>query len=334
MLTTDHDTNTTLNAALAYAARGWYVIPLRPGGKRPAFPDHTAATCTGRDLRCRTAGVHIGWEQRATINPDRITRAWSIRPAFGIGIACGPSRLVVLDLDVPKPGASPLPPPWAGSGILDGADVLCVLTERASLPLPVDTYTVVTPSGGRHLYFTAPTSGPALANTAGTLGPLIDTRATGGQVVAPPTASSIGLYVVTVDVPPAPLPDWLADAVRPMPRCADGGVAPPRLDTGAGLNDRQAAYARAAVVAETARVLAAQPGRRNHTLFTAAIALGQLVAGGSLDADCVRTVLLNAAAGHLAVGAYSPHQAETTIASGLSRGATRPRGLERPRGAA
>jgi len=42
-----------LDAALSCAARGWHVFPLRPGDKRPAFPDHTAGSCTGTDPRCR-----------------------------------------------------------------------------------------------------------------------------------------------------------------------------------------------------------------------------------------------------------------------------------------
>jgi hypothetical protein len=75
-------------AALAYAARGWHVFPLRPDDKRPAFPGHDADHCTGADPRCRAAGRHVQWEERATTCPDRIARAWSSLP-YGIGIACG-----------------------------------------------------------------------------------------------------------------------------------------------------------------------------------------------------------------------------------------------------
>ena len=85
-----------LNAALWCAARGWHVFPLRPGDKRPAFPDHKAEDCTGTDLRCR--GGHQGWEPRATTDPGRIGRAWARTP-YNIGIACGPSGLLVIDLD-------------------------------------------------------------------------------------------------------------------------------------------------------------------------------------------------------------------------------------------
>src|SRR5438093_650742 len=81
-----------------------------PGDKRPAFPDHPADLCTATDPRCRTAGRHIGWEARATTDPDRIRKAWTRAP-YNVGIACGPSGLLVVDLDVPKPGQQP-PAPW------------------------------------------------------------------------------------------------------------------------------------------------------------------------------------------------------------------------------
>src|SRR3712207_7301897 len=87
-------------AALLYASRGWHVFPLIPGTKRPACPGHPAARCDRSDPWCRHG--HTGWEQRATTNDARIIRAWSGTP-YGIGIACGPSGLLVIDCDQPKP---------------------------------------------------------------------------------------------------------------------------------------------------------------------------------------------------------------------------------------
>src|SRR2546421_220671 len=78
-------------AALRYAARGWHVFPLWPETKTPAVPD--------------------AWQTRATTDPDLIGRWWSGRP-FNIGIAVGPSGLIVIDLDPPKPGR---PAPARGS---------------------------------------------------------------------------------------------------------------------------------------------------------------------------------------------------------------------------
>src|SRR5437588_652437 len=97
-------------------------------------------------------------------DPARIRAAWG-RRAYNVGIACGPSGLVVIDLDTSKPGEHP-PQPWAGMvGIGDGQDVFTVLAEQATGdPLPAATYTVATPSGGLHLYY-APLAGVALRNT-------------------------------------------------------------------------------------------------------------------------------------------------------------------------
>lgn len=89
---------------------------------------------------------------------------------------------------------------------------------------------------------------------------------------------------------------------------------------------RQAGYAAAAVAGETAKVAAATPGRRNHAQFCASVALGQLVAGGALDQTDTIAVLVDAAAGHVAAGAFTDAEALATIRSGLATGARTPRG--------
>lgn len=308
-----------LVAAVAAAERGWPVFPVRPGQKRPAFPDHTAARCTGRDPRC--VDGHQGWEPRATTDTGRITRGWAAAP-YNVGLACGPAGLVVVDLDVPKPGEEIPPAEWRAEGVRTGADVLAVLADRARQPLDAlyDTYTVRTGRGGHHLYFAAP-DGVRLGNTAAELGWLIDTRAHGGYVLAAGSSVDGRPYVVERDQPPAPLPSWL---FQRLSRPAPPPPAPVTIGTGTG---RRAAYLRAAINREVERVTGAAEGGRNAALYTAAVALGQLVAGGALTAEQVQTLLEQAAAGHVAARAYTAAEARNTIASGLRAGAKRPRTL-------
>jgi hypothetical protein len=263
-----------LAAALAAAARGWSVLPLRPNGKRPAFPDHTADRCTRTDPWCREG--HRGWEPRATTDPARIHRAWSTRP-YGVGVACGPSGLLVVDLDKPKPDQQP-PAAWAIDGVTDGSDVLAVLAEQGGQPFPADTYTVHTGRGGTHLYFRRP-DGVRLGNSAGErggLGWLVDTRGIGGYVVAAGSTVDGRPYTIGADREPAPLPGWLADRLTAPTR------ALPTRPPAAPAVGRLPAYLTAALAAETAAVASTPQGGRNHALFEAATSLGRLVAGGAL----------------------------------------------------
>ncbi|MGE3413438.1 MAG: bifunctional DNA primase/polymerase [Dehalococcoidia bacterium] len=323
------DSARLLAAALDTAARGWPVFPLRPGTKRPAL--HHASRCPATGP---CAGGHAGWEQRATTDPDRIRRAWAAG-AFNVGLPCGRAGLVIVDLDMPDPGdpADTVPPVWAARGVGDGAGVLAWLAHAVGEEVPA-TRTVATPRGGRHLYFLAPTGAgaPVLRNTAGDrgrgLGWKVDTRAHGGYVVAPGSATPDGVYRLADDRDPAPLPTWLARRLTapPLPPVPTGSIR-----TAAGRISR---YLHAAITAETARVTSAPAGQRNASLYVAAIALGQLVAGGALSEPDARAVLRSAAAGHVALGAYNPHQAEQTITSGLRAGAKRPRTITDPAGAA
>jgi hypothetical protein len=278
-----------LAAALAAAERGWRVFPLVPGAKRPAVR---------------------GWEARATTDPDRIRRCWGSGP-YGIGVACGPSGLLVVDLDMPKTDDT--------EPAATGADVLARLAARHGQPYPDATYTVATGSGGRHLYFTAP-GGRTWRNTAGRLGPLIDTRAGGGYVVGAGSTVDSRPYEAVTDTDPAPLPDWLAGLLEP-PAAPPVPAGPVRIDTG-----RHGAYVAAAIRAEVARIRD-EPDDHNHALYIAACALGQLAAGGAITESDVRSVLMDAFAAHIAAEPHhhNEREAHTTISSGLKAGAKRPR---------
>ncbi|MEU4239762.1 bifunctional DNA primase/polymerase [Actinoplanes sp. NPDC026619] len=306
-------------AALSHAARGWHVFPLRPDhrphdpeqAKRPAFPDHAEDRCPGTDPRCRDG--HTGWEPRATCDPARIRRAWQRTP-YNIGTACGPSGLVVIDLDMRKPGATPPP---GGEGHRHGLAVFTDLCSQHGQPVPDDTYTVATGSGGRHLYFTHP-AGPPLRNTQGTrggLGWLIDTRAHGGYVVAPGSTAGGRPYRVLLERPPAVLPDWIAALLRPAEPTG------PRKVLGDFSAFRRGAYVQGAVRRTLDHLASAPTGERNNVLLGAAVSLGQLAAGGALSREEVIEALTPTA---LAIG-LSERETARTIRSGLRYGACKPR---------
>lgn len=279
-----------LTAALDAAERGWHVFPLRPADKRPAL--HGESVCP---LIGDCAGGHRKWEDRATIDPDRIRRAWADRP-FNIGIAAGPSGLVVIDLDMPKQKGS--------TGTPSGVTTFGALCERAGQPVPT-TYRTRTASGGHHLYFTTPT-GIGLTNSAGRLGKLIDTRAHGGYVVAAGSFTATGPYTVTDPTHPAPLPEWLY-ALLATRQPSRGLMAVPS-------SPKASRYAAAALRAETATVRAAHEGERDCTLLSAARALGRFIAWGDLPRSVVEEALQEAgeAAG------LSCRQCRSTVRSGLN----------------
>ena len=169
--------NTVLEQALRYARSGLRVIPIAPKSKFPR-------------------GIE-GWQDVATTDPDTITRWWTdTYPNHGIGIATGHrddgTFFFVLDVDDR--------PTHNGSNTLTN---LC--TEHGPLP---DTLTVITGSGGRHYYFTSTT---AVHNDAGKrLGPGLDIRGVGGQVLAPPTIHPNGQpYTWHTTQRLAAAPQWL-----------------------------------------------------------------------------------------------------------------------------
>ncbi|MEW1683024.1 bifunctional DNA primase/polymerase [Streptomyces sp. NPDC093594] len=279
-----------MHAALAAAERGWHVFPLRPGTKRPALHGETACPGTGP-----CDGGHRKWEQRATTDPDRIRAAWSRAP-FNVGIATGPSGLLVVDLDVPKDESNADAP--------CGAATFGALCERTGQAVP-RTRTVRTASGGQHLYFTAPAA-VRLHNTARTLAPLVDTRAWGGYVVAAGSLIGDAWYETVGPALLRPLPGWLkALLVPPHPV-----NRPPVAGAASG---RQRPYVAAALARETAAVGAAREGQRNATLLRAGRALGRFVASGDLS----RTVVENALQGAGESAGLTVAECRATLRSAL-----------------
>jgi hypothetical protein len=278
-----------LSSALAAADAGWHVFPCAPGSKRPALREN--------------------WQDLATTDSGRI-RAWWARRPYNIGIACGQSGLVVIDLDVARDGFRGLDGPASGA---DALERLCLAHGQR---YPSGTYTVDTPSGGSHLYFTAPET--AVRNSAGRLGPLIDVRADGGDVVGDGSVIDGRRYAARGDFLPLalPLPGWLARLLREEPALPEFTPPLPALDRA-----QRRAYALAAFREETRRVAEAPVGTRNHTLNRAAFSLGQLVGGGLIPPLPVMTGLAGAAAR----AGLPADEARRTIRSGMAAGARKPR---------
>jgi hypothetical protein len=294
-------------AALWAARRGWYVHPLRPDDKRPLWGD---------------------WEHRATLDPD-VIRSWP-RRTTGYGIACGPSRLYVVDCDVPKPST---PPPPA-EGIRDGLDTLAWLAEQRGASIEWATFQVTTGRGGAHLYYQAP-DGVELRNSASTLGWLLDGRGNGGYVVGPGSVVAGNRYATLHASPPAPLPGWILVALTSR---SGGQAANQRGASGAHSGPPAGArpapggvavvgqgWIEAALNGEAERVRTAPTGQGNETLASAAYRLGQLV-GASLTTRETAEAVLTAA---LDTWTWDEPSDRTrmvhTLTSGLAAGERNPR---------
>jgi hypothetical protein len=190
-VTTTTADSPTLAHALYYASLGWRVIPIIPGEKSPAVAD---------------------WPNVATTDADLIRQWFTAWPGHGVGVATGPgSGFWVLDVD-PRSG---------------GDDSLHDLTSQCgNIPQTVEA---ITGGGGRHILFRHPTLEPnqRLANASGRLGPGLDVKAAGGQIVVAPTIHPSGVAYeweassMPGATPLADAPQWLLDMViqtdEPLP---------------------------------------------------------------------------------------------------------------------
>jgi hypothetical protein len=216
----------------------------------------------------------------------------------------------------PKPGTA-LPPQWqAEPGIHDGKDTFAALAERAGASWPT-TYTVVTPSGGWHLYYAAP-AGTEIRNSASKLAPMVDVRASGGYVIGAGSVVGGKAYTALVDEDdPEPLPGWLLTVLTEATQSSAERGSVGYVST----VSTPSRYALAALEAELDRVMGAPEGTRNTSLNEAAFSLGQLCAGGQLASSEVALALEDAA---ISCG-LPVREAQATIRSGLRAGSARPR---------
>ena len=209
---------TPAQAAEAYAALGWQVIPIAPGRKHPQMP---------------------AWQTAATDDLATIRNWWTgLYQGHGVGVLTGErSGLWVLDVDIAdgKPGD----------------DNLTALTQRYG-PLPI-TVEAETGTGGGHLLYTWDPARPITNGHAANLPPGLDIRGEGGQVVVAPTIHPCGHPYRWIegrgpwDVTVATAPNWLYDLLLTQPVTEPDRAprnTPPATPTGHGHTDSIADHIR------------------------------------------------------------------------------------------
>ncbi|MEV4286286.1 bifunctional DNA primase/polymerase [Nonomuraea bangladeshensis] len=334
------------------AAQGWPVHPLAAGRKTPArnCPACQAAGHDPAGCPCLRQGRWCHGFHAATVDSELIDSWWGAHPAFGVGVACGPARLVVIDVDAhptPVPDRDrllpgiPIDPRVDLAGLATGFDTLALLAALRRAPDPAadaSTLRVRTPSGGLHIWYRAEPGQTFLCSTGSSssraLAWQVDVRAHGGYIIAPGTRTQDGVYTAVGECRvPAPLPHWLAQELSrtghvPVPAARppqQGRPIPPRARqavVGAGGRNTSAERLLHRLLADI-EACASVPhgagftGKLNRAAYTA----GGLVAGGYLSAHDAQTMLA-AAAHHARPGQEG--RSDKIISSGLTRGSTRP----------
>ncbi|HEV7149031.1 MAG TPA: DUF3987 domain-containing protein [Pedococcus sp.] len=175
--------------AIALTREGFHVFPL----DHPSWPRcqgaHQATPCDGK------RGKHPmnAWTRNASVNPDDVARMFANGPC-NIGIACGPSGLLVVDED--------------------GARNLAVYADPLGLEVP--STRVCKTGRGAHLLFRHDHGAHPLGNSEGLLADFdINIRGAGGYIVGPGSHHENGTRYdfVNPQAPILPAPPWLLQAI-------------------------------------------------------------------------------------------------------------------------
>jgi hypothetical protein len=347
-----------LAVALELAAIGWHILPLSPVTKRPlgncpacrdtpTGPPHPIGDCP-----CLPAGRWCHGVRAATTSPHRLTTWWQAEPTAVPGVAAGPSGLVLIDIDAHHgelppdlatgllPGinlaAEPIPRElWANPArFRDGRDSLRLLAAARGGPHPWpagDTHrplTAATPSGGRHLWYTAPTPGlrQALAGPHGRYGLAwqVDIKAGWSYGIAPGATTAAGTYKVTGGDPARPghMPAWLA---REIIRVASPQPARPQPSPPAPARPgRAAAHYLATVISRGAAHLATLSDGRKRALAALAYQAGGLLAWSGLPQHEVTGWLTDAGTATGLPAATARRIVTRSLTNGLAKPTTPP----------
>jgi putative DNA primase/helicase len=277
-----------LEAALAYAVRGWPVYPVEVGGKRPLIKD---------------------WPNAASTDTNQLRSWWQRWPEANVAIVTGArSGVVSLDLDDDAVGGDNygrllLEHGAPGSAVRpDGA---IIRTGRAG--------------GGWRLLFALP---PGAEVRKGTIAPGVEFAGDGGSAIMPPSRHPTGRLYVWREDPPDELPDlataWVALMAPPRRVAPVVPTAPRPAEFIGGLGT---AYGNAALRSELEGLASTEEGGRNETLYSAAFSIGSLAAAGHLDTERAIEELVRVA---LDIGLELP-EIKATVRSGLEAGHRNPR---------
>jgi len=169
-----------LEAALAYAARGWPVFPLMVKGKLPLIPKRNGGN------------GHLD----ATTDEAQIRKWWTDCPMANIGIRCGPESFCVIDIDKDN----------------GGLESLARLSAEGKT-FPDDTPAQRTGSGGCHICLK---HDERIGCTTGKIAQGIDTRGNDrGYIVAAPSVHPNGEVYrwADLDNPLEEAPAWVFEAL-------------------------------------------------------------------------------------------------------------------------
>jgi hypothetical protein len=246
-----------LDQILGYAARGWYVFPLKPSSKEPAT----------------WHGFHD-----ATNNPAKIRRWWGQGFPYNVGVRTGiASGVFIVDID----------------GLRGYTNLRELERQRGLLPPTL----ISTTGKGRHLWFRAELEIPcSTGKVAAGIDVRADGGYVAAPPSTHPNGKRY-TWLNDLPPAPAPTWLIELAQRPSLSPAAPSEPAPEQTTTTRITSESSAAYGRAALECEIEKLTAASRGCRNATLNRVSFRLHQLVAGDELHAGEVKRRLIAGGSG-------------------------------------